>query len=64
LDRVIDRGITDYRIALTLKHQLEKNQHLSAEQKAEGKALLKETASDQTDPDAWSLRVGNYLEKF
>jgi hypothetical protein len=59
LDRMIDSGVTDYRIALGLKQAIEKNPRI----KSEGQALLKEAADEKTDPDTWRLKVGNLLEK-
>jgi hypothetical protein len=63
-DRVIEQGLQDYRVALSLKHLLEKKPHLNANKKSQGLKLLKESQSEKVDSDAWTLQVGEYLESL
>ncbi|MFI5349314.1 MAG: hypothetical protein ACHQ2Z_07205, partial [Elusimicrobiota bacterium] len=64
LDRVIERGLTDYRVALGLKRTLEERRDLTPAQQAEGRDLIKEAQSDGVDADAWLLKAGEYQEKL
>ena len=62
LDRVIDRGITDYRVALGLKKVLEERTDLDQAQKLRGLDLLKEAQSDEVNSDVWLLKAGEFQE--
>ncbi len=64
LDRVVDRGLTDYRVALGLKRLLEERKDLSPSQRARGLELLKEARSDDVNADAWLAEAGEYQEKL
>ena len=64
LDRVIDRGITDYRAALGLKRTLEERKNLDRDQRQEGLKLLEEALSDGVDSEAWLLKAGEYQERL
>ena len=63
-DRVVDRGLTDYRVALGLKRLLDERKDLSPEQAAQGRNLLKEALSEGTSGDAWISKAGEYQEKL
>ena len=64
MDRVIDRGIADYRVALRLKRILDERKDLNPAQKIQGLELIKEAQSDGVDADAWLLKAGAYQEKL
>jgi hypothetical protein len=64
LDRVVDRGLTDYRVALGLKRLLEERKDLSPEQAAQGRGLLDEAASGGAKGDAWTLKAAEFQEKL
>jgi hypothetical protein len=61
-DRVVDRGLTDERVALGLRRLLDANKDLDAARRAEGERLLDEAALPGTDPDAWLAKAGAYEE--
>jgi hypothetical protein len=62
LDRVIDRGLTDYRAALGLARVLEERKDLTPAQRSRGLELLKEAETDGADPDAWLAKAGEFQE--
>jgi hypothetical protein len=64
LDRVIDRGITDYRVALGLKRVLEERKDLNADQKAQGRDLLEAAQSADVNSDEWLFKAGEYIERL
>ena len=64
LDRIIDRGLTDYRVALALKRILEARKAMNQAQKIQGVDLLKEALSNEVDADDWLLKAGEYQEKL
>jgi hypothetical protein len=64
LDRVVDRGLTDYRVALGLKRVLDERTDLSRAQREQGLDLLKEAQSEDADADAWLLKAGEYQERL
>jgi hypothetical protein len=64
LDRVVERGITDYRVALGLKRVLEERRGLSQGQRTQGQALLQEAQSEDVDADAWLTKTAEYQEKL
>jgi hypothetical protein len=64
LDRVYDAGVTDYRIALALKHALATRTALAPALKAEGQKLLGEARDEHVDPDKWRAKVGELLERL
>jgi hypothetical protein len=64
LDRVVDRGLTDYRIALGLRKLLEERKDLSPEKRAQGLGLLEQAEAPGTDPDAWLRMAGEFEERL
>ena len=64
LDRVIDRGLTDYRAALGLRRLLDERKDLAPARRMEGEALLREAETDGTDPDAWLSKAAEYQENL
>lgn len=64
LDRVVNRGFADYRVALGLKRVLDERHDLDQARRLEGLGLLKEALSDEVNVSAWLLRVGEYQEKL
>jgi hypothetical protein len=64
LDRVIDRGLTDYRIALGLKRLLEERKDLDQTQRRRGLDLLQESQSGDVNSDDWLLKAGEFQEKL
>ncbi|MFI5361854.1 MAG: hypothetical protein ACHQ49_07785 [Elusimicrobiota bacterium] len=64
LDRTVDRGLADYRVALGLKRALEERKDLSPARKSQGLDLLKEAQAEGVDADAWLLKAGEFQEKL
>jgi hypothetical protein len=64
MDRVVDRGLTDYRVALGLERFLAARKDLTAEQRARGERLLDEARSNGVDADAWLAKAADYQEGF
>jgi|GEM_PF-1145813 len=61
-DREIDRGLTDYRIALGLERLLDERKDLSPEQAARGQAILEEARTNGVDPEAWLAKAAAFEE--
>ena len=61
LDRVVDRGLTDYRVALTLKRALARPQ-LTEDHRFDGLTILNAATDEKVDPDAWLEKAAAYLE--
>ncbi|HEX4048755.1 MAG TPA: hypothetical protein VH309_13010, partial [Elusimicrobiota bacterium] len=64
LDRVVERGLADYRVALGLQRLLEERKDLTPEQRARGRELLREAETAGVDPDSWLSKAGEYQEKL